>query len=649
MKTGSNSNLDKEISTLLSEQDINGLKDSMGVVWDRQARLQETISFIQDSATPKQTKYINEMNKMAGELKKSIYDCMQHVEAQKKKLIAIAEIFKKKRLNSETGLQVEDKNFREVVEGILEEKGEVVRINDISEEEEGDMEYHSFEEDREELKHVQNTFFSRAGTKTKLGDEIANEGQQENDNDLTIIKMINEDSLDESSNNENPSDQRYNGEKEKTVGKKQTKAHQKVSEKQKIRKQFDYDLSNIKFKGIVKLITDNPAFVKFPVPDGPERREKMPVYRDPSKTINAWSILKHNVGKDFSRITMPVYVNEPYSLLHRVSEYIHYHECFRSANQTNDPYLRVGYILAGFFILYGHTINRIKKPFNPLLGETFEYIDGDLKLIMEQVSHHPPICSLYAECNDFIFEGFYNMIIKFGYKGFQINPTGDLKLYLKRTKETFSVIRPVSSMHNYIMGKMYIWHSGDLIIKNDMTGDTALMYIKPKGWTSKCDYEAEGKIVDKSGQTHYSLYGRWDSFATAIDIKTQKEINLVTKKPNVPEYEQQYFFSKFSINLNHLTKSMLMKLPPTDTRLRPDQRAYEYGDVTIASDEKHRLEELQRARRKESEIMKVEHKPVWFDVKTENHKIISTKYKGGYWEARDSGNWPANMLDLYDV
>ena len=32
------------------------------------------------------------------------------------------------------------------------------------------------------------------------------------------------------------------------------------------------------------------------------------------------------------------------------------------------------------------------KPFNPLLGETYElFIPGKLKFIAEQVSHHPPI------------------------------------------------------------------------------------------------------------------------------------------------------------------------------------------------------------------------------------------------------------------
>jgi hypothetical protein len=37
------------------------------------------------------------------------------------------------------------------------------------------------------------------------------------------------------------------------------------------------------------------------------------------------------------------------------------------------------------------------KPFNPLLGETFEYEEKDVKYISEQVSHHPPITAFYFE------------------------------------------------------------------------------------------------------------------------------------------------------------------------------------------------------------------------------------------------------------
>lgn len=45
------------------------------------------------------------------------------------------------------------------------------------------------------------------------------------------------------------------------------------------------------------------------------------------------------------------------------------------------------------------------KPFNPLLGETYEYIDTEkkFKFISEQVSHHPPIGACFAEGQNWKF------------------------------------------------------------------------------------------------------------------------------------------------------------------------------------------------------------------------------------------------------
>jgi hypothetical protein len=37
----------------------------------------------------------------------------------------------------------------------------------------------------------------------------------------------------------------------------------------------------------------------------------------------------------------------------------------------------------------------VEKPFNPILGETYQgYIRG-CPIYAEQISHHPPICSIY--------------------------------------------------------------------------------------------------------------------------------------------------------------------------------------------------------------------------------------------------------------
>jgi hypothetical protein len=50
----------------------------------------------------------------------------------------------------------------------------------------------------------------------------------------------------------------------------------------------------------------------------------LPHLRDPKMKVSIWAVLKDCVKKDLSKISMPVYFNEPLSTLQRVSETIEY-------------------------------------------------------------------------------------------------------------------------------------------------------------------------------------------------------------------------------------------------------------------------------------------------------------------------------------
>jgi len=52
-----------------------------------------------------------------------------------------------------------------------------------------------------------------------------------------------------------------------------------------------------------------------------------------------------------------------------------------------------------------------------------------------------------------------------------------------------------------------------------------------------------------------------------------------------------YNFTYFTLQLNYLPPGLKERLPPSDSRLRPDQRALEEGDLIKAASEKARLED----------------------------------------------------------
>jgi hypothetical protein len=103
----------------------------------------------------------------------------------------------------------------------------------------------------------------------------------------------------------------------------------------------------------------------------------------------------------------------------------------------------------------------------------------------------------------------------------------------------------------------------------------------------------------------------------------------------------------FTLQLNKLTKKHKAILPPTDSRLRPDQRALERGDFKTGSSEKHRIEEKQRKARKEREADGIEWKPVYFEEKVDEiTKENSFVFTGQYWKDREEQNW-SKLSDIF--
>ena len=97
--------------------------------------------------------------------------------------------------------------------------------------------------------------------------------------------------------------------------------------------------------------------------------------------------------------------------------------CIRDRSESTR---RILYVAAFAMSNYSSTINRIAKPFNPLLGETFEYVrpDRQYRYISEQVSHHPPISACFCESPSWEYMGCVDAKSKFLGRSFEIRPTG---------------------------------------------------------------------------------------------------------------------------------------------------------------------------------------------------------------------------------
>ncbi|KAF1390129.1 hypothetical protein PFLUV_G00054900 [Perca fluviatilis] len=372
-----------------------------------------------------------------------------------------------------------------------------------------------------------------------------------------------------------------------------------------------------------------------------ERRKILPAEMISRNNYSVWNILKKCIGMELSKIALSI-------------RFLAGHSCPSQWERTG-------------------------KPFNPLLGETYELIreDEGYRLISEQVSHHPPVSAFHAQSlkQEFEFHGSIYPKLKFWGKSVEAEPKGTMTLELLKYKEAYTWTNPMCCVHNIILGKLWIEQYGTVEIVNHSTGDKCVLNFKPCGMFGKELHKVEGHIQDKSKKKRRVIYGKWTECMYSVDPKVYETYRKSEKKSGgdskklkqghsceaedtdeMPEVQetvtvipgsallwritprpahsaQMYNFTSFAMTLNELEPGMERLLAPTDCRLRPDIRAMEIGDMDLSSTEKERLEEKQRASCRERSVQEEEWSTRWFQLGTNPHTGAEDwLYTGGYFD-----------------
>ncbi|XP_041963187.1 oxysterol-binding protein-related protein 3 isoform X2 [Alosa sapidissima] len=367
----------------------------------------------------------------------------------------------------------------------------------------------------------------------------------------------------------------------------------------------------------------------------PLRRAHLPATSPSTSSVSLWNILKNNIGKDLSKVAMPVQLNEPLNTLQHLCEELEYSELLDRAAHTHDPYLRMVYVAA--FAVSGYASSYFRaggKPFNPVLGETYECQrpDKGFNFMAEQVSHHPPVSACHAESKNFTFWQDMRWRNKFWGKSMEIVPVGTTHVILPGFGDHYEWTKVTSCIHNILSGQRWIEHYGEITIRNSSSDlcHCKITFLKAKYWNSSVN-EVQGSVLDQRGKAVHSLFGKWHE---ALYYGDSPSATCVWRANPMPaDHELYYGFTKFAIELNELTPSMKAMLPPTDTRLRLDQRLLEEGHVEAAEEQKQRIEQLQRERRHVLEENHLSHTPRFFQ-KCKDDTWVSN---GTYWELRKDG------------
>jgi hypothetical protein len=112
---------------------------------------------------------------------------------------------------------------------------------------------------------------------------------------------------------------------------------------------------------------------------------------------------------------------------------------------------------------YSAVIGRLAKPFNPLLGETYELVTADFRFISECVSHHPPVFALHLETENFSMDRITQTTQRFTGKRIEVvdNNKGIFNVKYKKPdssllQEQYSITMPTLVVGNLIIGDRFL-------------------------------------------------------------------------------------------------------------------------------------------------------------------------------------------------
>lgn len=228
---------------------------------------------------------------------------------------------------------------------------------------------------------------------------------------------------------------------------------------------------------------------------------------------------------------------------------------------------------------------------------------------------------------------------KFWGKSAELNTSGRVRVHFPSTGDSYSWTIATSFLRNIIAGEKYVEPVGSMTIHHENTGEKAVVMFKAnKGMFAGRSEDLTVQAFDADGNPlELTLAGKWtEQLVLQPDNKVIWESGELVDAPHT-----RYGFTRFAAALNEITPIEEGRIPASDTRFRPDQRMVEEGQLDDAEEEKLRLEEGQRQRRKEMEESGEQWVPRWF-VKVREYadeELWKIQTEDGYWEQRAKGDW----------
>ena len=375
----------------------------------------------------------------------------------------------------------------------------------------------------------------------------------------------------------------------------------------------------------------------------------------PHKIVCPKNMVKELITNMTKKAPSPIYFNEPISMGQKQCEKFKYIDLLIKAGKESSKEMQMCYISAFLIGEIFLNLGRSLKPFNPIIGETYEYFDNEknFRFYSEQVSHKPQVNAYIAETPEFAYYGdtLNTTSFKFFKGSIELIFKNKAHIHFKKTGDHYILNPPSVYVKGLMKPPLYNDYTGTTIIQNtkDASYRCELKFIE-EGWSPNSLGNFEGTVFKDYETIVYLLKGNWTKEIYMTDPDGNNRVDLLVLDKN-QEYLnntiESYVLPEFTCNLNQITPELEKILPKNDSRFRKDIRLLEEKEETDeAQSYKLRYEEKQR-----KELCNENHKILFFEEflspETEDKYYLPN---GKYWEYRKSGkiceNENSKIFDL---
>jgi len=344
------------------------------------------------------------------------------------------------------------------------------------------------------------------------------------------------------------------------------------------------------------------------------------IIKESSAKDGRWAIMQSMIkqvrnGTPIYRVHLPIFLQEPRSLLERYADFCSHMDIFTSVADIDQPEQRFLAVVKFYLAGWHSRPKELRNPFNPVLGEVFKcsynHPCSTTQYIAEQISHHPP-SSAFCVINEqkgMYLTAYVRPCSRF--KGNSLDTTlqGRLAGHCRKHNEDYEITFPRFLVKGLLFGGLCLTLHGSAKISCPQSGYSAELEFRSAGYFTGQDNYVQAKIKHVAHKKAlHTIEGKWDEVLT-----------ITSRNGN-----QQVFFD---CQASPVTTPAIV--PPTSEQGENESRrvwnkVVQYINLNNEKEalaEKTIVEERQRAQERERKEKKVEWTPKLFSKVQDDYYV----------------------------